>query len=226
MAFHRVPATNHPALRSGARGAARGLSRRAVLAGGLALPAVASAQGAAGGGPRGLAEIATALRPDLVAAALAALSRHERQIWSRDVVAIVDLALPSAQPRLFLIDLLAGTMTAMLVAHGKGSDPDHGGMARIFSNVEGSMATSLGAYLTGEAYDGVHGRSRRLIGLDPTNDAAEARAIVIHAAWYVGPEIVAKQGVLGRSDGCFAVSTTDIGPLLARLGRGRLLYAG
>jgi hypothetical protein len=53
-----------------------------------------------------------------------------------------------------------------------------------------------------------------------------SRAIVMHAAWYVGPEIAATQGRLGRSDGCFAVGHADIGQVLARLGRGRLLYAG
>lgn len=201
------------------------ISRRAVLATALAMaaPVRLRAQPAA---QHGLAALARGIRADLVAGALDALARHERAIWSRDVVAIADFALPSSQPRLFLLDLLAGRTTAMLVAHGKGSDPAHGGMLTHFSNVDGSAATSRGAYVTGEAYDGDHGHARRLIGLDPTNDRAEPRAIVIHAAWYVGPEIIAKQGVLGRSDGCFAVSPADIGPLLARLGRGRLLYAG
>ncbi len=199
------------------------LSRRAVLAGGLAVATLADAQERS---QQGLAALAAGIRPDLVARALEALSRHEAMIWSRDVVAIVDFARPSAIPRLYLVDLLAGRVSTMLVAHGKGSDPDHTGMLRLFSNVDGSAATSEGAYLTGEAYSGIHGASRRLIGLDPTNDAAERRAVVIHSAWYVGPDIVAKQAVLGRSDGCFAVSPADIGPLLARLGRGRLLYAG
>ncbi|MET0271178.1 MAG: murein L,D-transpeptidase catalytic domain family protein [Sphingomonas sp.] len=201
------------------------LTRRAALAAGglaFALPARLAAAPA----QTGLASLANGIRPELVARTLDALARHERRIWSRDVVAIVDFALPSSQPRLFLIDLLAGRTTAMLVAHGKGSDPEHGGRLVRFSNEDGSAATSEGAYLTGEPYDGVHGAARRLIGLDPTNDRADPRAIVIHAAWYVAPEVVARQGRLGRSDGCFAVSAADIGPLLARLGRGRLLYAG
>ncbi len=198
-------------------------TRRTILSAGVlaALPAplLATPQ-------EGLAALAAGIRPDLVARTLAAMAQHDERIWSRDVVVIVDFALPSSQPRLFLIDLLAGRTTAMLVAHGKGSDPDHSGRLVRFSNVEGSGATSEGAYLTGEAYDGVHGAARRLIGLDPTNDLADPRAIVIHAAWYVGPDIVARQGMLGRSDGCFAVSPADITPLLARLGQGRLLYAG
>lgn len=198
------------------------ISRRRLIAAGLALPAM----GRAATPQLGLAELAAGIRPDLVAATLAALARHEARIWSRDVIAIADFALQSSVPRLHLIDLLGQSVTTMLVAHGKGSDPDHTGKLQRFSNVEGSAATSAGAYLTGEPYSGDHGPSRRLLGLDATNDAAEPRAIVIHSAWYVGPEIIAKQGVLGRSDGCFAVSPGDIGMLLARLGRGRLLYAG
>ncbi len=124
-----------------------------------------------------------------------------------------------------MVPLLRGAPPRRLGAHGRGSDPEQTGQLQSFSNAIGSGATSQGAYLVGEEYQGVHGAARRLIGLDPTNSNAEVRAIVIHSAWYVGPQMVATQGRLGRSDGCFAVSADDIGVLLARLGRGRLLYA-
>ena len=205
------------------------VSRRTLLRSSLIAAAgglMAGSQCAAAGIQHGLAAAAPGVNPWLLQRALLALARHHSVIWSRDVVAIADFGLPSATPRLHLIDLLAGMTTTLLVAHGKGSDPDHSGVLQSFSDVEGSAATSEGAYLTGEAYSGVHGPSRRLIGLDPTNAHAEARAIVIHSAWYVGPEIVAQQGRLGRSDGCFAVSERDIGFVLSRLGQGRLLYAG
>lgn len=175
---------------------------------------------------RGLAAAAPMVNRTLVARALDALARHNALVWSRDVIAIADFGLPSAQPRLHLVDIVAGTTTSLLVAHGRGSDPDHSGMVQDFSNAMGSAATSEGAYLTGALYTGVHGLSRRLIGLDPTDDAAEARAIVIHAAWYADAMVAARQGKLGRSDGCFAVSEQDIAFVLARLGEGRLLYAG
>jgi hypothetical protein len=173
-----------------------------------------------------LAGAAQGVNPVLVERALLALDRHHAAIWSRDVVAIADFGLPSSLPRFHLIDIIAGKTTTLLVAHGKGSDPDHSGMLQNFSNEIGSLATSEGAYLTGEPYEGIHGASRRLIGLDETDSNAEVRAIVIHGAWYAGPEVVKRQGVLGRSDGCFVFSPTDIGTVLARLGRGRLLYAG
>jgi hypothetical protein len=200
------------------------LSRRALIgaglwgAAGLSLPAW-SAEG-------GLAEIASGVNAALVQKALLALARHHEAIWSQDIVAIADFSLPSALPRFHLIDLLAGTTTSLLVAHGKGSDPEHSGTLQSFSNIFGSLATSEGAYVTGEAYDGDHGPSRRLLGLDETDSNAELRAIVIHAAWYVGPDVVARQGKLGRSDGCFVFSPQDIGMVLARLGQGRLIYAG
>ncbi|SKB62414.1 L,D-transpeptidase catalytic domain [Rhizorhabdus histidinilytica] len=206
---------------SGATDPAFLLTRRALVAAALAVPAAA-----AFARPLGLAAAAPMIDPRLVDRALAALFRHHRHIWSRDMIAIADFGLPSSVPRLFLVDILRGTATALLVAHGKGSDPDHEGRLQRFSDVVGSAATSEGAYLTGDAYEGIHGPSRRLIGLDPTNAHAEERAIVIHSAWYADPDMIAKQGKLGRSDGCFAVGEADIATVLARLGKGRLLYAG
>jgi hypothetical protein len=176
--------------------------------------------------PPGLATAAPMIDPRLADRALAALFRHHGHIWSRDIVAIADFGLPSAMPRFFLVDIVRGTTTALLVAHGKGSDPDHSGMLRSFSDVVGSAATSEGAYLTGDPYEGIHGPSRRLVGLDPSNAHAEERAIVIHSAWYANPDMIAKQGKLGRSDGCFAFGEQDIATVLARLGKGRMLYAG
>lgn len=176
--------------------------------------------------PPGLASIAPMIARSLANQALDALFRHHASIWSSDVIAIADFGLPSSIPRFFLIDMLRGTVNALLVAHGSGSDPEHSGMLQSFSDAAGSAATSEGAYLVGDVYDGVHGRSRRLIGLDPTNAHAEERAIVIHSAWYANPDMIAKQGRLGRSDGCFAVGEQDIDLVLSRLGRGRLLYAG
>ncbi len=65
----------------------------------------------------------------------------------------------------------------------------------------------------------------RLEGLDPSNDKAAARAIVVHGAWYVSDEIVAHFGMLGRSEGCLAVSNPSLDTVLSTLGPGRLIYA-
>jgi hypothetical protein len=56
------------------------------------------------------------------------------------------------------------------------------------SNDPGSKQSSLGLFATAEIYDGQHGRSLRLYGLEPgINDNALARALVIHGADYVSP---------------------------------------
>ena len=51
------------------------------------------------------------------------------------------------------------------------------------------------------------------------------RAIVVHGAWYVSEEIIRHFGVLGRSEGCFAVAAATLPEVLTKLGPGRLLYA-
>lgn len=142
-----------------------------------------------------------------------------------DRIGIVDFTRPSSALRLFILDVASGASQPHLVAHGRGSDPTHSGWALRFSNEPGSLASSCGAYATGAEYGGKHGRSMRLSGLDPENANAESRAIVVHAAAYVGPEIVASTGKLGRSQGCFAVSQASLGAVLDSLGAGRLLYA-
>jgi hypothetical protein len=123
------------------------------------------------------------------------------------------------------VDIANGRVESLLVAHGRGSDPSHTGWVKAFSNAPGSAATSEGCYLTGDYYVGQHGRSMRLKGLDATNNNAESRGIVVHAAWYVGPDIVRQHGLLGRSEGCLAVSQADLPGVLQRLGPGRLIVA-
>ena len=165
------------------------------------------------------------LDPRLLRRALDALEHHGARIRLRDTIGIADFSAPSRLPRFHILDVASGTARALLVAHGRGSDPGHSGWVERFSNAPGSLASSQGAYLTGELYEGQHGRSRRLDGLDPGNDNAAARAIVIHAAWYVGEDMVRQHGKLGRSEGCFAFAQSDLDVVLDRLGPGRLLYA-
>jgi hypothetical protein len=161
----------------------------------------------------------------VLAAARAGLARAGARVRARDVVGVADFTQPSRTKRLHLVDIANGRVESLLVAHGRGSDPGHTGWLRRFSNRPGSEATSEGDYLTGAYYTGQHGRSMRLQGLDPTNDNAMDRGIVVHAAWYVSPQMVREHGVLGRSEGCFAVCETELAGVLDRLGPGRLLVA-
>lgn len=157
--------------------------------------------------------------------ALAALDQHAPQVIFRDVLGIVDFTAPSRLPRFHLVDLASGSISTYLVAHGRGSDPDNSGWVERLSNQPGSNASCAGSFLTGDIYQGKHGRSRRLYGLDPANSLATSRGIVIHAADYVDDAMARAQGRVGRSQGCFAVSNADIETVLNRLGRGRLLFA-
>lgn len=163
--------------------------------------------------------------PLMLNRAKAALEAHRSRIRNRDMLAIADFSKPSRDPRFYLVDLQSGRSSAFLVAHGKGSDPTHSGWVQSFSNAPGSEATSSGSYLVGDTYFGQYGESRRLIGLEPQNDQAENRAIVIHPAWYVNQSLIHEQGKIGRSQGCFAFSQTDIEQILQRVAPGTLLYA-
>ena len=165
------------------------------------------------------------LTAGLLPLALGAFRHNDARVTERRVIGVADFSVHSATPRFHLINVENGQSEALLVAHGRGSDPDHSGMLQSFSNVPGSESTSSGAYLVGESYIGKYGLSRRLIGLDPENDMAEPRAIVIHPAWYVSQSMIAEHGRLGRSQGCFAFADSDIAKVLWQCPPGSLIYA-
>jgi hypothetical protein len=155
--------------------------------------------------------------------AKAALDSH--RIAARDSIGIVDFSLASRDPRFHVVDLLNGQVETFRVAHGRGSDPDHSGFVEQFSNRPGSEATSNGTYTTGDYYHGKYGLSMKVRGHDWTNNNAEARAIVIHNAWYAEPEMIDIHGKLGRSEGCFAFSRRDQWSVMRKLAGGRMIYA-
>ena len=156
---------------------------------------------------------------------MAALDRHSAAV-RRDRLAIADFTAPSGTTRFYLVDLAEGRAEALHVTHGSGSDPQHTGFLHDFSNLPGSNATSEGAFLTADYYIGRHGLSQRLHGLDPTNDQALARAIVLHAADYAEPAVLARMGKLGRSQGCLAFSSAGLERVFGFLGEGRLILSG
>ena len=163
--------------------------------------------------------------PRILTRARAAFDRHRSQIRYGDIVGIADFTRASASPRFYLLDTNTGRVSRHLVSHGRGSDPGHTGFLQYFSNRIGSEASSNGAYVTSAYYQGRYGRSMRVRGLDYSNSNAEARAIVVHTAWYAEPNVAAETGRLGRSEGCFALPHNSLQEVLARLGPGRFLYA-
>jgi len=153
------------------------------------------------------------------------VARAGNALWHRDVAAIADFGTHSALPRFHFANLENGTVESFRVAHGQGSDHEHDGWLKSFSNVNGSNATSRGAYVTWEWYQGKYGTSVRLGGLDQDNSAALDRAIVLHPAEYARAEQIDRFGKLGRSNGCFAMSPVDFPEALLRVSGGRLIYA-
>jgi hypothetical protein len=161
----------------------------------------------------------------LLARAKASLDRHHGNFVLRDRVGIADFSRPSRELRFHIVDLMGGTVSSYLVAHGRGSDPDHSGWLERFSNEPNSLASSSGAYVTGEFYHGIHGQAMRLKGLDSGNSNAEDRAIVIHGASYVSENQISTWGKIGRSEGCFAVAEHMLPQVIGLLGSGRMLYS-
>lgn len=201
-----------------------GIARRSLLAGSIAAGAALALPGRAWA-VAGSASPLTPYERKILDVAAREKDRVASSLWRTDKVAIADFALPSWKPRMHVADLEAGTVRSFLAAHGKGSDPQHDGWLKNFSDVPGSEATSRGAYLTCEWYKGKYGTSVRLEGLDADNRTAVQRAIVMHPAWYVNAAMVEKWGKIGRSEGCFALSDTDFLDALWNLSGGRLLFA-
>lgn len=166
------------------------------------------------------------LSPQVLTMALQAVSSAQaRGISGRqDLLTVIDYSLPSTEPRLWVLDLEHGkVLFHELVAHGRGSGANY---ATSFSNEPNSLQTSLGLFLTGATYQGGNGYSLRLRGLDKgLNDLAEARAIVMHGAWYVSPEQARSQGRLGRSWGCPALSERVAPEVIDAIKGGTFLFS-
>ena len=123
---------------------------------------------------------------------------------SNEILTIVDFSLSSTMERMWVIDMKTQkVILKSLVAHGRNSGTE---FATKFSNVNESFQSSLGFYVTGEQYQGKHGTSLRLDGMEAgINDNARNRAVVIHGADYVSQKLANAQGYIGRSLGCPAV---------------------
>jgi len=139
-------------------------------------------------------------------------------------LAVIDYSRPSTERRFWLFDLTTDRlMFDEHVAHGRGTGEN---MARDFSNVEGSLQSSLGLFLTADTYVGDNGYSLNLDGLEPgINDRARDRRIVMHGAAYVDPVSALRQGRLGRSHGCPALRPEVAARVIDTLKGGQLLFA-
>lgn len=117
----------------------------------------------------------------------------------------------------------AAVLFRTLVAHGRASGLQQ---STAFSNVPGSKQSSLGLFRTADTYQGRHGYSLRLVGLEPgVNDLAFERNIVIHGADYATRSFIAKHGRLGRSWGCPALDPALHRDVIDAIRGGSALFA-
>jgi len=169
------------------------------------------------------------LRPEVLELALAAyrtadLAGHV----TRPRLVIIDYELRSYEQRLWVIDMTSDrVLYEEWVAHGMGNPRGSGGdleRALSFSNTVGTRKSSLGVFVTAETYQGKHGYSLKLDGLEPgINDAARERAIVMHPAHYVTRDR-ADHRLVGRSWGCPAVRPRISRELIDAIKGGALLW--
>lgn len=131
--------------------------------------------------------------------------KHAGYISNKGILSIADFDQLSTKKRLYIIDLNKKELLLNTwVAHGQNSGGDE---ATKFSNTNDSFSSSLGFYITGEVYKGIHGKSLKLDGMDEGfNSNARSRSIVVHGAPYVSNGTIKALGRLGRSQGCPAVA--------------------
>lgn len=152
------------------------------------------------------------------------LKARHNGLGHKPLLTIIDYSKPSTERRLWVVDIKSGkVLFNTYVSHGKNSGKLN---ATSFSNEPGSLKSSIGMFLTtAEPYVGSNGYSLRLIGLEHgINDNAYRRAIVVHGAWYVDPNVIKKYGQLGRSWGCPAVSEHLARPLIDTIKEHTLIF--
>ncbi|MBF9238727.1 murein L,D-transpeptidase catalytic domain family protein [Hymenobacter sp. BT683] len=164
------------------------------------------------------------LRPEVLEqACVGYLTLHPTgRIERAGLLAVADMDLPNTTPRLWVLDLRNGrVLHHSLVAHGEGSGKLR---ATRFSNLEKSACTSLGFYRTAGTYEGIHGYSRRIEGLDKGQNAnAFDRYVVLHAADYASPKYIQQHGRLGYSRGCPALPPEQFKEIIASVRVGSML---
>ncbi len=141
----------------------------------------------------------------------------------KDILTVCDFTQSSNNDRMWIIDLKKHkVLYNTYVAHGAGTGEE---FATKFSNNFDSHQSSLGFYVTGETYNGEHGNSLRLHGMDfGYNHNAFDRAIVVHGAGYVNENFIKGNERLGRSWGCPAVDAKLAQPIINTIKGGTCLF--
>ncbi|MEN2487076.1 murein L,D-transpeptidase catalytic domain-containing protein [Flavobacterium sp. B11] len=126
--------------------------------------------------------------------------------YNSKIAFFIDMKIKSGKNRFFVYDLVNNTVIDEgLVANGSGSETCIKGELK-FSNEPNSNCTSLGRYIVGKSYRGIFGKAYVLKGLDPTNNNAIKRMIVLHS--YSAVPEGEQDHYIALSHGCPMVSET------------------
>lgn len=132
---------------------------------------------------------------------------------------LVDMKAHSGRQRFYVWDFAAGKPSlSSLCAHGCGGGST--GAQPVFSNTPGSNCTSLGRYRIGARSWSRWGINvhYKLHGLDPTNDKAYERIVVLHSHTPMpGGDVYPRHLPMGWSLGCPVISDTVMRSLDAKL---------
>ena len=145
---------------------------------------------------------------DLAAKAAEARSYCRANGMNTDFCFLVDFGTHSGKKRFYVWDFNSGSvLCSSLCAHGYGQNST--ASEPVFSNVPGSYCSSLGKYKVGARSWSQWGINvhYKLHGLEPTNDKAYERIVVLHSFDPV-PEVETYPVhlPLGMSQGCPVVS--------------------
>jgi L,D-transpeptidase catalytic domain len=142
-----------------------------------------------------------------------------------DKAVVCDYSQPSNIKRLYVFDFVNASVTTHLVAHGRGSDRADTWSPQGFNGPEGSNTSIVGAMVGAERYQGDHGLSLRLDGVEPASILARPREIVVHSAPYMEADFIATNRRPGRSLGCFVVQAAVLEEVIAAIENGGLLLS-
>jgi hypothetical protein len=165
------------------------------------------------------------ISPEAIKYALSgyAYLNEQNQITKKDIITIIDFSKPSTEERLYVVNLRTKQILAQsLVAHGRNSGELY---AKNFSNTAESFESSLGFYIASDTYDGKHGYSLRLDGMEAGfNDKARDRGVVVHGADYVSYNFIHATGRLGRSQGCPALPMSNYQQIISLIQGGSCFF--
>lgn len=144
-------------------------------------------------------------------------------LFEKAIIAVIDYTVSANKKRFFVIDLDSKHLLYnTLVAHGKNTGNKY---AEHFSNEPKSRKSSMGFFITGGTYNGKHGYTLELDGVDTLfNDNARKRSIVIHGANYVSRDFIKQYGRIGRSWGCPALPMNSYKAIIDKIKGGCCLF--